>query len=1278
MTPSPVKLLPLVACLLFAAPALGQELSFDPRQRVFRGRGVPDHEAWGVLSGKIRDLEHGRRARYYVAVVQETALPLPRKAEEILRAWRSSPRFTVFDSRAYLVVASISAGDLTISPPAEVRDGLALTPRELESMIRPHVTRLRTLEPQARVTGQGLETLGREVLSLLRGFEERVEAKELERRTRRLRDSESQEDLSKKVSEEARGVSRELHALELRVLELEHEGFAVERARELSENGRRAFAAGLDSVSFDPQGARDQLQRARQLMGQASGVVGGLEEARRRYAEVQPEVQSALQGIEGELEGEGAQALSAQIQRDAKGDVDAARRLLMEGEAKFERKRPLEALDALERARARIKRGRERLEPPREPAAPAEEARSSAWQIPLLVLAGLVLLALGLGLLIHMVRRAELQDEADELAAATRRMADQLRREVLALRKLYVAASKPAGISVPSELLPSPPPTPKRFRGVTKTQLSQAWSELESLHSLWRSLEQALVLHRALRGEATFADLLPLQRSIHLLNDVPARNLPVTRIRACASQLERLATVGAASESLLEETALVVRHAEQGLEQVLQAGHSTHSFDDAYADLVERAVEAALLASSDPVRSTRLAQEAHREAVALDERIRRTLELSAQVDALGARLRPLAGGAPLPSPQALAAWGRYLVGEVGAQLNEGQRDGAEQTLLLAAGLATQAERGGEREPDLAGLREELKEAMGALEELKRDFHPGSWDDLQSALLRAAARIELLDEALDEGRVEGVPARVAAIERSLLAISIRQLALQGQRERSVALLEQIDGRTQAIENFAQREGEALHTDTRAALTRLRSELTRLRELIHGGSPVRWDRTLLDLQGAESCLSALRQQAGEDVLRYRRGRILSKSLLDKKSELVKFLERRTTSPGAKTRLQGADALGEKARRSGTEGNQLESLFFLQEAVRAVMDARDVAFRVQRDKVPDPGVLGDAQNAILIAGQALGQASRFYVRGLVADPSAGWELLSDAKVALDEDPPRALQLAEQATQAAAEAVVAARLREVELSDSHLREAEGWAEAQRDAREHAQTLVQQQERHRRARFEILILGEEPDLDEVEVDLDAEEDDPDELEALEEVAAEEAEALSAAADAAAEGEPAASEEAPAEEASAEEASAEEASAEEAPAEEAPAEEAAAEEAPAEEAPAEEAPAEEAPAEEASADEAPAEEASAEEAPAEEASAEEASADEAPAEETSAEEAPAEEAPAEGVAPSEEAPAEEAAADEAAASEESASDDSEAAGDQAVGSEAGGEASKPA
>ena len=1088
-------LLPIFLTLLLASPGVAQEVKFDPRRRVLLGRGVPTHSAWLELSGKIRDLERGRRWRFFVAIVNSTALPLPKKADAILDQWRGDPRF--FPERSFLVVASIEQGQLALMPPPSVRDPLALTLRELAGAVRPHANRLRSLNPKTRASPQGLETLAREVAALLEGFDRRIDARQGERQAHRIREAEAQEDLSKTVAREANAVSKELEGVEQRVLVLQHQGVQVDRARELCEVARRTFATALDAITFDPRLGREKLERTRQLLAQASVVVGRVEEAGEQYRVVQPQAFGLLQDLETELDGEAAKALDPRVRRKAQADVDAARRQLMEGESQFDRRHPLAALSAVEAARDLLRRARTRLEPAQEPVESVEDD-SQVWLIPAVVILALFLLAVGLAALVYFVRREEFLDEAEDLSAATRRMADKLRLEVLALRKLYLTASKPTQVRVPEELLPAAPPLPKRLQGVTHAQLEQAWAELESLHSLWRSLEQALVLHRALRREASLFDVEPLVGAINVLNDVPSRNLPVTRIRACASKLERLATAGGSAELMLEETALVVRHAEQSLEQILQAGHSTHSFDDAYADLVERSVEAALLASSDPVRSTRMAQEARREATNLDERIRRTLDLSAQALELSVRVSTLSNGAEPPPPEDLAAWSRHLGDELSAQLDEGLRDLAAQTLNRAAGLATDAERGGVRAPNLTGLREELREAMAALDELKASFHPASWEDLESALLRAGARIELMDEAIDEGRAVRVQARVSAIERSLLSISIRQLALQGQRERSVGLLDELDGRTQAIENFATREGEALHAETRGALARMRTNLNQLRATIHGSERVRWERALLDLQAAEKVLASLRKQASEDVLRYRRARILSKSLLDKRSELVKFLERRSSSPGAKTRIQGADILAERARQAATSSDHVKALFLLQEGVRAVMDARDVAFRGQRDKIRDGGVLGDAQNAILIAGQALGQASRYYMRGLVADPATGWELLADAKAEIESNPARALQLAEQATQAATDAVVTARLRAIELSDSENRQADARSHAQRDAREHVRGLVQQQERHRRARFEILILGEDPDLE--EVDLDDETDAETELEVLEEV----------------------------------------------------------------------------------------------------------------------------------------------------------------------------------
>ena len=1098
--------LALLACFAPAAQAQDAGLTFDSRRRVFWGRDVPKVPAFKQLDDRIRLFERGQSFTYYVAILSQTETALEQQAQDLVRRWRAHPRF--FPERAYVVVCEASGARVHLVFPSPVRDRLALTPQWLSQQTRPYENHLEDLPREERLAPAGLSALAREVGDLLEGLERRVANMQRERDARRLRQIEERADRAKALAEEAHQVSSEIMTLELRAARLRAREIPTEEADRTLREARLAFArvqdalgqqAGPSRPDFDPSAAADALSRTRQRLAEAAISLDEIERAREQFATQLSAAQGKLQRLEVKIEEAVAnkQHSNAELRR-LRDQVRQARRALIEGERDYSERRPVEALRNIEGASAELASLERALAPPPEPAAPpAADTDSGVWAAALAVLFGLPLLVVVLGHFVHYVRRSELLDQAEEQRESTQRLASALREEVLALRKLYLQALKPPGVVVPDSLLPQPPPVPRRFQGVTGNHLAEAQAQMEDLHSLWRGLEISLFRHGVERSEDAFYDLGPLRRCVRTLNDAPARNLPVSRIRACASALERVARSSASAEGLLEECAHALRAADAWLEQVLQAGFSTHSFDDDYADLAEKALEAALHASADPVRSCRLAQQAVRIAEALGEKVRRTLEVAEAREGLIERLdEPLSPG---EDPSELEAWSWELIDRVGRHLDEGSREQAKRELERASALAEDAAAItlGEApfQPDFEALREELHQAHLGLKELSDGFARTCWEDLESDLHRAAARIELLGEGSS-----AASARVGTIQRAFMAISVRQLALQGQRERGASMIDELEARVEGLRNFVAREERAVPFDTAAAVEGLANRLRRVRSSAYSEEPADWEALLLELFAIEKGLASLRGQAGEDVLRYHRAYVLRKSVKDKVATVERILsdERRGKRPGAQTRLNGARAAHEASTQLLESGDHVQAMLWLQEGVRAAYDAQGIGlFHGGRERVADRGILGDAQFAILIALQRLGEANRLYQLGLTGDAGAAWELLSDARAQLAAyAPSQALQLAEQATQAASEAVVAGRLKLIKAEDDARLLKVGEAELHSAARARGNELSRTAERQRRARYEILALDEDPDLEEVDVDLDAE--DAEEEEALE------------------------------------------------------------------------------------------------------------------------------------------------------------------------------------
>ncbi len=1107
----------IIICALalsFAAPARAQseELVYDPQKQVYlvADAPLPGSEA---LADRLRRLEHETSLRFVVVVVRDAGPSPMRRLLALRERWEhqaTEPQQPGFErDRTFLVMLATEQpkDHVVVAAPAMIADKLGLTLRAIDRLV---ADRWRPRPNMASAVDDMVRSLA--------GAVQDLEAKLLTQAQRRIG---VREDLRKQIAGDVAIVSDRLTELELHAADLRAEGLGVAAAETKLGELRIGLAEALAEHAEAPEQLVAALAQTKLALGDIEASLSALERQRReggtRLAHARTDLAATTLIITER--GEAAPPQARDLLARAGKALGAAETALGGGD-------PAAAAAQLGQAEADLAAAHGLLEAP-------PPARRSPVEL-LSVLAGLVgiaLVALVGGAARHIARRDAARDRLAGLRGAAAGLADSLEHELVGLRTRFLRASRPGPVAVPQELGASRPPA-RELAGESAMHLARARAAIDDLHRSLRQLRQALVHAQVLElaGQPPEIVVLPLERT-------PAGKLPARAIRETAHHLEKLEHSPGACAERLVEGADALRRGAALVEDVLQEGQSPQPFEDDLADLLERSHEAALLAPRDPVGAAHVAGEARTALERLEQRVARTLELARGAESLRGKLDGLGVAPNAPGPSdlpSIVTWAWHLADEVVHDLDEGARDEATRELDRALGLARDAELlqkgvGARPDAELELLREELHQARLAVDEMRREFVTEAWDDAEVAMLRGAARIELIAEKLRAGgRVPRLAARLSSVRAATLLATTRLLSLRGERERGLGLLEVLEGRSRAVDNYLERERPAVTDGTRAAWAAAKAELARIGVVgRQEKSPPAWDRLLVDLGGVEDALDRVRTRAGDEALRLRRVVALAQGL-EKALREAEDVVRRVNpgSPGAPRRLDAARRSLELARRalariaegapvpqSGegpapatpsadmADGVDLRVLVpQLQSGLRACRDAREMAApRILRVGLGD-GLEGDARHALLLARSALGRAHRPFVHGAIADPADVRKLVDDAEAALEGgDSARALQVACEAIEKGDEVAAAAHAKEQAA-------AEAAADARAvDAREAARARhdllrrARKDELHRRTRFEVLVLGEAETAQADGEDIDSGDDD-DELAALEEV----------------------------------------------------------------------------------------------------------------------------------------------------------------------------------
>lgn len=1086
--------LALCIALGLVAPAAADEDTvppFDPRRRVYTtASDLAPPEALLRLEATLVDTETRSHWRYYVILAPLGGNSPWRVARQVVARWEREPDFE--PERSFVVVADAAGTEAGLLPPRGLQDRLGLSLGTLEALLR----------PQPRPQPDPVELL----IEVVARAEARLGALEAEREADAARRALEYQERGTR-QDEARGAgSRRLLDLELRCGDLERSGLLVRDEERVLTEARRDLQRAILVLPFAPEEGSRHLDMLEQALGRIEARFDQLERDRREVPGRLVELQARLDQLESRPE-------AREATERARGALARAREHVSGGQPDLALQDLTQASEALQRATST-------------PAArPASVSSSSSSSWPWLA-AGAGLFLVG-ALLMGGGGPAAAEVEALELLRrATVQQADELEAELRALRGRHLQASRPPRIEVPERLRFEPaPPASAELAGETLVQLTRARARLEGLHASWRTLRQAVAHADALRASHGWGSRRGVADALQVLRRVPTRSLPLAALRQVEEDLGRVEAAPAACSRALAEAAQALEGAERRLEDVLKAGQGTQAFEDALGELLERAHQGAFWAERDPVGAARVAAETRALGAILEERVKRTLEVSLGLAALQARLSAAGSGlstppaAARPDRSSLVAWAHQLSEEAAQALDEGSREEARRGFERALALLEDAELLGKGpvegpEAELELLRQELRQAHQDLQRLRADFAPTAWDDVEVVLLRAVGRLELVSIALAEGRrVPRLRARLQEVRTAALLVSARLQQSQVDRDQARGLIPLLDQRLVTLEGVVSRDlGGSCSRGLQGQLKTVRAELGEVRAAAaladdeqSGATPPDWGALHARLRGLEEGLELLRLRLGEELLRFRRARELE-ALVGKGIKATEDLINLHAPgrPGPPLRLRAARAALERAQTllQGEARDLRQAITLLSLGVECCRGAREILVRKGGlDLLPSGGARSDALRALLQAHAAFGQAHRQFLLGRTDEPAGARALLRQAGGLLDGDPLRALSVAEEAWTAAEELALAGRLAEGTAEDTlYAAEFESRLRLRQAARTRERA-AQRDELRRRARFELLVLDQDDAQVEVE-DIDAGED-PAELASLEEAVGE-------------------------------------------------------------------------------------------------------------------------------------------------------------------------------
>lgn len=1087
----------LLLTLLLAGPVLADEEApvppFDPRRRIYAAPGAAPDEELVRLGARVDDLEARGHWRYHLLLEPLGGVTPWRRARQVAGRWAREPDFDL--ERSFVVVVDPAASEVALLPPRPVQDRLGLRLRALEELLAP--ARRPDLEPVQRLIEAIQQADGR--LGALYGEWEADAAR------RAL----AYQDLEARQQEARRVASLRLLDLELRCQDLDRAGLLVAEEERVLGEARQHLQQALLALPFSPEEGGRHLAALEEGLARTEARLDRLERDRREAPARLMELQARIDELDARP---GLSEARTRALGEAQAGLQRAREHLTRGQpdlALREQEQAGAALDGLDQA------------PAEADAAVSPDSGAATWPW---LLGGLVLLGLGV-VLVGGGGPSSIDLEAlAALRKATLQQADALEVELRALRGRHLQASRASRVEVPIALQHLPgPPAGQELAGETLVRLTRARARLDGLHSSWRTLRQAIAHADALRASHGWSTRRGVRDALRVLRRVPARSLPLATLRQVQEELERVESAPGACAAALAEAAQAIESAQRRLEDVLRAGQGTQAFEDALAEMQERAHQAAFWAERDPVGAARVAAETRALGAILEERVKRALEVSIGLAALQARVAGLladcglpaqGGGAPPLDRAALALWSSQLCEESSQALDEGSRDEARRGFERALALAEDAELLGKGplegpEAELPLLRQELHQARLDLDRLRAEFAPACWEDVEAVLVRAAARIELVGQSLASGgRVRRVRARLQEVRTATLLVSARLQQVTSERDQARAQLPVLEQRLKTLEGVIERDlGGACSPGLASQLGRVREALAEVRRASDPGpegeaATPDWGELHARLRGTEEALELLRLRLGEELLRFRRARELE-ALVTKGVKATEDLIKLHASgrPGPPLRIRAAREALERAQGCLTGQRDLrQAIALLGLGVEACRGAREILVRKGGlDLLPTGGARSDALRSLLAGHQAFGQAHRQYLLGRASEPDQARKLLREAGEVLDQEPLRALSLSEEAWARAQELVVSGRVAEGTAEDA-LYEAEFESRIRlRQANRVRERAVQHEELRRRARFELLVLDEDDAQVEGE-DIDAG-DDPAELASLDDAA---------------------------------------------------------------------------------------------------------------------------------------------------------------------------------
>jgi uncharacterized membrane protein YgcG len=597
--------------------------------------------------------------------------------------------------------------------------------------------------------------------------------------------------------------------------------------------------------------------------------------------------------------------------------------------------------------------------------------------------------------------------------------------------------------------------------GETLRVYNQVEGNLKTLWDRWLEIMDSLERAQGLMRQQSTLGTEQFEQAKELLKKQGSFEEVQKREAACKTDLDRLNRAHEDARALMEALAAEGTRLQQQLETLAASGLTTAPFQKDLAGVEVIRGKGAQVLTPDPLGARAQLEQARERTAALLERsdevlgrLKAAQKTLADIDvvqgtAAGHRAKGLRLDEPKGNPDPLLDQARRAHAEAIAALHAANPAGAGEALARAEGL--RAEAAGriaavvaakdalqaaipERQEEARKVVAAVEEAAATLEDIRRHFAPGSWQDLATTVDDLRGLVATTDERL--GQVANLNTDKAqryleaqAIVQALAQqqeLALRRAAALPQRRDALVKLRaetqaeharQID-RARRLTALIGRTPEAIGPEAQGAFEAARTAL----DGIHGATTDErpdWPALARELAEAAEGLAIAEERAEADVKAYQE--VLAR---------FEHARERAETVGAMLQRERADRPAANQRyRTG-----IEAIGRVSEAMRSARGGWDRILATLKDAVADiDRAEGMAQEDIRLAQQAeseFGQAARslrqaqaFVSLGVTADAAEADRTLQQAGRAYKQlEYEQAIRLANAADKSAREALHAA----------------------------------------------------------------------------------------------------------------------------------------------------------------------------------------------------------------------------------------------------------------